>query len=231
MASLTVVQLREALAKRKLDTGGLKATLQSRLQIALDKEDACVEAELEKTSQVTDSKPPSKSPFAFKKTFQGRRDGRSFKESRLMSSKKCSNGKGNASEASNVSQDGVFQLDLEQELEDNENHYQEDGTSLTASDPNIATVHDANASTSDCCEDDAVDNDDVSNWVEDNNTNDKSTFDEDISKCKSQERRQSYGDKSAPINIVLSRNSTKDSGSIHRKTTMRQKSMEAISER
>lgn len=230
MASLTVVQLREALAKRKLDTGGLKATLLSRLQVALDKEDACVEAELETTSQVKDFKPPSKSPFAIKKTFQGRRDGRSFKESRLMSSKKFSNGKRNTSEASNVSQDGVFQLDLEQELEDNKDHYQEYGTSLTAADPDIATVHDTNASTS-YCEDDAVDNDDVSNWVEDNDTNDKSTFDEAVSKYKSQERRQSYGDKSAPINIVLSRNSTKDSGSIHRKTTMRQKSIEAISER
>jgi len=220
MASLTVVQLREALTARNLDTRRLKATLVSRLQVAMDQEDVNNKAvPIEATQHGKELKPPSKSPFAMK-TFQGRRDGKSFKESRLMSSKKSTIGEKNNSEAGTVSQDGLFQLDLEQELEDTD--YTQDVT---------LNPDDVTAS-SDCEDDPVIDDNDVSNWIEDNDAHGQSTFDEEVSKCKTHERRQSYGDNSAPINIVLGRISTTSSNKTLEKSIIRRrKSMEAISER
>jgi hypothetical protein len=224
MASLKVVQLRETLSARSLDSAGLKAVLVSRLQVALDEEGtrATAEASATKTKQ---SKPPSKSPFAIK-TFQTRRDGKSFKESRLMSAKKLAE-KGTSGKQANVPQDGVFDLDLEQEFEEGCSQpklpfeAEVDATSESEISANSSDDQDdrEDTATSELVEEDAT-------CVTTCNT---SKFDEEVTKYKPENRRKSYGDKSAPINIVLSRNSRTSEYS--GKSIHRWKSMHAISER
>ena len=227
-----MAQLREALSARDLNATGLRAALVHRLDAALNKEaeklkgneisvaeikrskpPAVVKAALQlressrkdtrllraekkptaagkekKDSKYKEggaSEPPSNSPFALK-TFQARRDGRSFKESRLMSAKKYAD-ESTVCKDAHVSQDGVFDLDWEL------------GQEEFSKKPDSDVSYD----------DDEDDHNYPSKWgdeEDDDNTCETKSLKAELSKFKThEERRKSYGNKSAPVNIVMNK--------------------------